>query len=112
MAEPIVTDARGAGPRDPATSTPPRRVGSIRRTSTIDMSRPDGWAGDLLLVGRARDLVTTGSAAHVVATAEVEARADATRTLRELRTSPPLAAVDALLGASVAAGFRGRVEAA
>jgi Protein of unknown function (DUF2889) len=107
-----VTDAEVAGPRDPATSTPPRRPGSVRRTSTVDMLRPDGWAGDLLLVGRARDLVTTASGAEVVATAAVEARADATRTLRELRTSPVVDGSDALIGGPVASGFRARLEAA
>jgi hypothetical protein len=107
-----VTAADVTGPRDPATTTPPRRAGSIRRTSTIDMLRPDGWTGDLLLFGRARDLVTGDHGAEVLATAEVDARADATRTLRELRTTPTVGGIDALLGAPVASGFRARLEAA
>jgi hypothetical protein len=107
-----VTAREVAGPRDPATATPAREPGSIRRTSTIDMRRPDGWTGDLLLRGRARDLVTTEHGAHVTATAELDARADATRTLRELRTTPAIDGIDALIGTPVASGFRGRVEAA
>jgi hypothetical protein len=107
-----VTAREVAGPRDPATITPARRPGSIRRTSTIDMLRPDGWTGDLLLSGRARDLVTTEHGAYVAATAEVDARADATRALREIRTDPPIDGIDALLGAPVASGFRGRLETA
>jgi hypothetical protein len=105
-----VTAREVAGPRDPATTTPARQPGSIRRTSTIDMLRPDGWTGDLFLVGRARDLHTTENGAHVTATAKVDARADATRALRELRTTPEIDGIDALLGAPVASGFRGRVE--
>src|SRR3954454_22099 len=88
QAEQPVTEADVAGPRDPATETPPRRPGSVRRTSTIDMLRPDGWTGDLILVGRARDLATTDHGAEVVAAATVVARADATRALCELRTTP------------------------
>ena len=76
------------------------------------MLRPDGWTGDLFLRGRARDLVTTDDGARVTATAEVDARADATRALQELRTTPTIDGLDALIGAPVAAGFRGRVEAA
>ena len=74
------------------------------------MLRPDGWTGDLLLVGRARDLMTTENGATVVATAAVDARADATRVLRDLRTTPPVDGIDALLGAPVASGFRARLE--
>lgn len=107
-----VTEATVAGPRDPATATPPRQPGSIRRTSTIDMLRPDGWTGDLILVGRARDLATTESGTSVVATAEVTARADPTRSLRELQTTPAVDGIDALIGVPVAAGFRSRIEAA
>ena len=76
------------------------------------MLRPDGWTGDLLLIGRARDLVTTDHGAHVTATAAVDARADATRALRELRTDPAIDGIDALIGAPVASGFRARLEAA
>jgi hypothetical protein len=76
------------------------------------MLRPDGWTGDLFLIGRARDLLTTAHGPEVVATAEVDARADATRALRELRTTPSFDGIDALLGVPVASGFRGRVEAA
>jgi hypothetical protein len=107
-----MTSADAAGPRDPATTTPPRRPGSIRRTSTVDLLRPDGWTGDLLLIGRARDLATIESGGEVLATAEVNARADATRMLRELRTTPAVDGIDALLGAPVASGFRARLEAA
>ena len=107
-----VTAAVVAGPRDPATTTPPRRAGSIRRTSTVDMLRPDGWTGELLLHGRARDLLTPVDAeATVVAEGRVEARADAVRALSAIDTTPELEATESLIGAPVGAGFRGRVDA-
>jgi hypothetical protein len=109
-AQPI-TDRSVVGPRDPATETPPRADGSIRRTSTIDMLRPDGWTGDLVLRGRARDLVTTASEAHAVAEARVDVRADVTRALIAIDTTPALPRADELLGAPVGGGFRGRVDA-
>src|SRR5262245_61360101 len=42
----------------PTASSPPRAPGSLRRSATTDMLRPDGMGGDLVLVGRARDLLT------------------------------------------------------
>ncbi|MFE4963789.1 DUF2889 domain-containing protein [Streptomyces sp. NPDC056660] len=102
----------GHGPHHPTTDTPPRRPGSLRRTSSIDMLRPDGVDGELLLVGRARDLLTgPDGRATVVGEAAVHARVDYTGNfaLSEIRTTPELAGVPDLLGASVSAGFRSRV---
>ena len=45
-------------PSDPAPAPPARRPGSVRRTSTVLMSWPDGLGTDLHLKGRARDLLT------------------------------------------------------
>jgi len=62
---------------DPAPTTPGRPPGSIRRTSSIDTSRPGGLDGDLFISARARDLRTgSGGVASVVAEAELSARAD------------------------------------
>ena len=47
-----------AGPSDPLRSTPARPAGSVRRTTTIDVSRPEGVPGPLLFDARGRDLVT------------------------------------------------------
>jgi hypothetical protein len=51
---------------DSRAGTPARLPGSVRRTSSIDMVWPDGLGAPLHLVGRARDLVTTGSGDPVV----------------------------------------------
>ncbi|MET0577504.1 MAG: hypothetical protein ABW122_02510, partial [Ilumatobacteraceae bacterium] len=45
-----------AGPAGPA---PVRPAWSVRRTSTIDMTWPDGLGQQLRLDGRARDAVTS-----------------------------------------------------
>lgn len=39
--------------------SPARQAGSVRRTSSVDIVRPDGPDGDLVLRGRARDILTT-----------------------------------------------------
>src|SRR3954467_13818634 len=43
----------------PATATPARRPGSVRRTTTHDSLRPDGLQGPVTVVARGRDLRTT-----------------------------------------------------
>lgn len=95
------------GPREPVASTPPRAPGSLRRTSTIDSVRPDGWAGSVHLVARARDLLTarSGSAA-VIAEEQLTGKLSPDRVLREIVHADPR--VRALLGAAVAGGFRAR----
>lgn len=100
------------GMANPIATTPPRRPGSARRTSHIDIQFLPG--GGLLLSGAARDLVTppSGGDAAVAAAADVTARLDRRHSLAELRTSPPDERVDALVGLTVGRGFRGAVDRA
>jgi Protein of unknown function (DUF2889) len=101
-----------AGPSDPTRSTPAREPGSVRRTSSIDTSRPDGIRADLVVDARARDLRTEpdGTAA-VVAEAVLSARIDgATHLLSAIETTPEVPALSGLLGALVGPGFRRRVD--
>jgi len=74
------------GPRDPRRETPARPPGSARRTSSISILRSHGSGQDLVLAGRARDVVTgrdgTGS---VVGAAEVTATLDRARKLQYFR---------------------------
>ena len=59
----------------PTWSSPSRVPRSLRRTATTDMLRPDGIGGDLVLVGRARDLLTDARGnAHVLGRAGYVAR--------------------------------------
>jgi len=99
---------------DPVRTTPDRFPDSIRRTSSIDTTRPDGLLGDLVISARARDLRTgPDGTASAVAEAELGARADGrTRTLLSLDTVPALLSPDLLIGAVVGPGFRGRLAEA
>jgi hypothetical protein len=101
-----------AGPHDPVLATMPRRPGSIRRTSSIDTSRPDGFEGDMTVVARARDLRTDSeSKATVVGETEIVARLDGSnRRVLSIRSSPEREGLDQLVGLHVGPGFRGRVD--
>jgi hypothetical protein len=103
-----------AGPSDPALATPARQPGSIRRTSSIDTSRPNGLHGDLMVDARARDVRTApDGSVEVTGVAVLEARIDgATHTLAAIETTPEVPALSALLGALVGPGFRRRVDEA
>ncbi len=89
----------GIQPIGPAIPTPLRRVGSVRRTSTIDAT----WEGDarstpMHLLGRSRDLLTPsdGSAPRVLAEDVMNAIALPDRTISAISTIPPRANLDAL----------------
>jgi acetyl-CoA/propionyl-CoA carboxylase biotin carboxyl carrier protein len=99
----------------PTVETPSRAPASVRRTSSIDMLRPDGLTGDLLLVGTARDLVTAADgSATVVAEATVEAAIGflPNREVRRLTTSPDHPGAVQLIGKRASSGFRGALESA
>jgi len=97
------------GVHEPTRSTPPRAPGSIRRTSTIEMLRPDGLFADVVLVGRARDLATAEDGeASVLGEAGFLARVGfvAERKLLALCTAPREPAAAALVGTRASSGFR------
>jgi hypothetical protein len=103
------------GIHEPTAGTPPRLPGSVRRTATIDMLRPDGLFGPLVLSGRARDLATAADGtATVLATSSCQAAIDfmGGRLLTELSTDPDRPALRAVLGERVSSGFRAAVMAA
>ncbi|MEX0666003.1 MAG: DUF2889 domain-containing protein [Acidimicrobiia bacterium] len=103
-------DARG--PHDPVASTPRRAPGSIRRTSSIDTTRPDGIGGQMVMDGRARDVFTpVDGEAVTIGAADVLATVDgASRELQAFRSSPKVAAVQDLIGTVVGPGFRAKVD--
>lgn len=100
------------GPHNPVAGTPPRAPRSIRRTSSIDTTRPDGVTGRMVMNGRARDVLTTSDGAGVtLGEAEVIAEADgASRELAMIRTDPYPPALQRMLGVVVGPGFRARVD--
>jgi len=103
------------GVHAPTASSPPREPGSLRRTATTDMLRPDGPMGDLVLVGRARDLGTDARGrACVLGRAGYVARIAYTRQreIVEIESSPALAAAQRLVGVRATSGFRAALDAA
>ena len=93
----------------PATDSIPRRPGSIRRTSHIDMHM---HGHELVLDGAARDLVTSTSGTRVVDIATVRAHVDDTGRLATLDIGGAVGPTDALIGRLVGVGFRDAVHAA
>lgn len=103
------------GTHAPTSGSPARRPGSLRRTSTIDMLRPEGLGGELLLVGRARELRTElDGSPSIVREVSLCARVDAlgTRALIALELDPATSAAAALIGKPVSTGFRAALDAA
>jgi hypothetical protein len=100
------------GPQDPVTTTPGRRPGSARRTTSIDQRR-GGPKEPLELEAQGRDLLTRQDGSTVVL-AEVTLRAsiDGAGTLLAIVSTPPEPALAGLVGFHVSRGFRGRVDAA
>jgi Protein of unknown function (DUF2889) len=106
-----------AGPHAPATSTPPRSPGSVRRTTSIDTLRPDGPHGALVVDARGRDLGTGRDTANPAGV-----RREVALTLRLEAASHTLVGVEAdghaadlpdlrpLIGARVGSGFRRVVD--
>jgi hypothetical protein len=93
-------------PRSPSAATPPRRPGTVRRTTHIEMSWEGSW---LRLVGAARDLETTDGWARVRDAASLEAHVDPHRRLASLALVPDRPEVTALVGWVVGSGFRAQV---
>src|SRR5438093_9739830 len=84
---------------DSVTGTPPRRPGSVRRTSTVDMVWPGGFGTPLHLVGRARDLVTAEHGDPTVADfAGTLVTIGENRTVASVDTVPERPGVEGLVG--------------
>ena len=100
------------GIHEPTTGTPPRRPSSVRRTSSIDITRDPGSLDPVHLSGQARDLMTThdGTAveigkARMRGTVEMLAR-----VVQRIDVEPAVAGMR-LVGAPAMSGFRAAVDA-
>ena len=96
----------GSGPRRPVTATPPRRPGSVRRTTAIDQLRAD-MGEPKVVVASARDLRTaTDGTAQVLDEVRVRAEVDAAGAVTAIAVDPADARLDALVGVHTGSGFR------
>lgn len=95
-----VTDTLPPPPRQTANPAPHRPAGSVRRTSSIDVSWPDGYAGNRLFSGRARDYLTPagGGAGRVLGEATMEARLTEDKTIASIVADPAPARLQELVG--------------
>ena len=92
----------------PLPSTPPRRVGSVRRTSHVRFTnRP--FSGGLPTVfgatGVARDLHTGAGGADVLGSARIDVTTGDANVIESVTTTPAHADVDALVGHRIGFGF-------
>jgi len=98
------------GPTEPLRSVPARRPGSVRRTSTIDTTWPDGLAGRMDVDGRARDLRTAADGSTEVVT-EVRMALDVGPDRSITAIDAPFDGIESLVGTSTFRGFRTVVAA-
>jgi hypothetical protein len=87
--------------RNSAGPSPARPPASVRRTSTIDTTWPDGRGGPMRMVGAARDAVTPadGGPLQVCVLDGFRAVLQGDRTIIEIESMPPRAAMGGLVGA-------------
>lgn len=85
----------------------------MRRTTTVDMLRPEGVFGPLHLLGRGRDLLTT-TTGEALTLSETTLRAEVAyfdgRTLTSIESDPDEPALARLVGERTGSGFRNRVN--
>lgn len=91
----------------PHGTTPPRRPGSVRRTMSIDVHWPEGFARPGHYLGRCRDARTDDPAQRPDLLAEAELRAViADRTILSITAEPSPAGLPALVGARAGGHLR------
>jgi hypothetical protein len=97
----------------PKPLTPLRYPASVRRTSTLVVTWPDGADAPGLFDGRCRDILTLDpdSEPTVLARGSITARVTLDRIIHGLSTDPVLPALDGLEGLSAARGLRGELRA-
>lgn len=102
-----------APPSDPMGVSPLRRPGSTRRTSTIDVTWPDGRDGDAVLVADARDILTpaNGGAPRVLAQDHADVIAEH-RVIKSVASTPPREGLEKLAGARAGGHLRAAIDAA
>ena len=89
----------GTVKQNPAGAVPMRRLNSIRRTSTISTSWPDGYGNPMLMIGQARDLITmVDGEPDVHAAGSFEILASSKREILSIASTPVITALQKLVG--------------
>jgi len=99
--------------RQSAGVAPPRLPGSIRRTTSIDSTWPDGASAPRLMIGHARDIITPldGSEPVVIAEASYRLRVSPMREILEIATEPADPRMAGLVGTRAGGESRKRIAA-
>ena len=86
--------------RQTANPAPVRPAGSIRRTSSIDVSWPNGPGADRLMIGRVRDYATPadGAPGRTLAEAEMRATLSQDKTITSITADPAPLRLPELVG--------------
>lgn len=100
------------GIHEPAAHTPPRRPGSVRRTTSIDMTRDEGSLDPVYLKGIGRDLLTArDGSTRELARAGFDATIDLVpRVVQHIETVPAVDGISRLVGAPAMSGFRAATD--
>ena len=99
-------------PANPIGSSPPRRPGSLRRTSTIDTNWPDGLGQPMRMRGHARDLLTPagGAPPRLLAEDRTDILASARREVIAIATSRRTDEAQQFVGARGGGHLRGEIS--
>ena len=102
------------GPQRAVPTTPPRAPASARRTTSIDITRPDGLAGRVVALVAGQDLATDGRGeASVVERYAVEVPIDPrTGAVLGVEGDPDAGDLADLVGSSLRSGFGRRLASA
>lgn len=101
------------GPWHPRRSTPETAPASARRTTSIDVARPDGLLGRCEIDVRGRDVaVGAGGDLRVVDEVAVAVDVDPAGRVRDLTGGPDAAGVAPLVGAGLRSGYGRRLAEA
>ncbi|MEO7247088.1 MAG: hypothetical protein ABIW31_01430, partial [Novosphingobium sp.] len=97
--------------RQTANPSPLRRLGSIRRTTSIDVTWLDGMVGPRHLEGRARDVVRMPDGSdRVHAAAVMQGEINFDRTIAAITTSPSPPGIERLVGEKGGGHLRGALR--
>lgn len=99
------------GPKEPFAPVPSRLPGSLRRTTTLDGLHPEGAAGPLHLVLRARDLLTDlDGKAVLLGDVVVRLRVDRLAGVLDVEASPADLRLQDLVGRNPFVGWRRGID--
>jgi hypothetical protein len=90
----------------PLPGSPPRRAGGVRRTTSLDLTRPLGPDGPIEVNGRARDVRTADAGAMTVLDKALLSLTVTDGIVTRLRSFPERAAAPRLVGRQALVGWR------